>query len=546
MLDSSTDYTTKYNTSHAMSVSGKPTTSPRAKLRRSLRACSSTPELGGNSIIQLASSPLGSRLILSNRLGRKCRAVCGYGYRQVTSAIKSGLASVLDIISIIALVTLEAFSSRTRTSSSTLPRVIRIKPRAGQVRTKSKPMPLGPLALLIGAFLSRPVHAQNNDIVTPVDLFEPERGDGIRVGPGLLLLPSIETDVIYDDNVYNSSQSQQDDVVVSIRPRFTLRTDLPRHQFSLTGGPEIRRYAKLKGENSEQFDIQGKAIFDLAQRSEIIADAGFRRGIEQRGTAGDQFLTDEPVAFNRKFAGLLVRRKGGFLELTAEGRIAETRYRDAKINGLPLTLSERDSRVMRARIRGSAPSSHYSRIFVEASLNRVDYIESASLQRDSDGYAVLAGMLLRLTNQLDLEVGAGYIRQKFDNPAIKGVSAVNFHLQVEWTPRPDWQITAAANRVIDPSFRLDVPAIVHSDFTLEARKAIGDRMLVTVELGISDEKYQGSGRKDLRLNSSAMAHYRLTDNLGLIARVGWRKQDGNALGRDYNGVSATVGVRARF
>jgi polysaccharide biosynthesis protein VpsM len=395
-------------------------------------------------------------------------------------------------------------------------------------------------------FLSRPAHAQNNEVVTPVELFEPERGDGVRISPSLLLFPSIDSEVIYDDNVYNSGQVKLDDLVVSFRPRFNLQTDLPRHQFNLTGGADIRRYAEIGGENSDQFDIQGKGTIELAERTEVIADVGFRRGIEQRGTAGDQFLTDEPVAFDRAFGGLLVRRRGGFLELTAEGRVAETRYRDTEINGLPVDLSARDSTVMRARIRGSAPSSHYSRVFVEASINKVDYTQSLPLQRDSEGYAVLAGMLLRLTNLVDLEVGVGYIRQNFDNPAIKDVSAVNFHLQVEWTPRPDWQITAAADRVVDPSFRLDAPAIVRSDFSLEARKAIGDRTLVSVELGVSDETYQGSGREDLRFNASAKAHYRLTDNWGLIASVGWRKQDGNALGRDYGGVTATLGVRARF
>ena len=108
------------------------------------------------------------------------------------------------------------------------------------------------------------------------------------------------------------------------------------------------------------------------------------------------------------------------------------------------------------------------------------------------------------------------------------------------------QITAAADRVIDPSFRLDAPAIVHSDFSLEARKALGDRTLVSADLGVSEEKYQGSGRKDLRFHASVRAHYRLIDNVGLVAGVGWRKQSGNALGRDYAGITATLGVRARF
>lgn len=447
---------------------------------------------------------------------------------------------MFDTFSIVALQVLEV----TPSPKSPSPRAIRIKPRVGQVRPK--PKPLGPIAALICVLLSRPANAQNNDAITPVELFEPERGAGVQISPSLLLFPFMEGVMTYDSNVYNDSQARLDDLAVSFRPRLTLQTDLPRHQFNLTGGADIRRYAKIDGENSNQFDIQGKGIFELAQRTEIIADAGFRRGIEQRGTAGDQFLTDEPVAFDRIYGGLMVRREGGFLELTAEGRIAETRYRDTRINGLPTDLSERDSRVMRARIRGSAPSSHYSRIFLEASINKVEYLRSVPLQRDSDGYAVLAGMLLRLTDLVNLEVGAGYIRQNFDNPSIKDVSAVNFYLQVEWTPRADWQITAEAARVIDPSFRLDVPAIVRSDFSLEARKALGDRMLVSVELGISDEAYQASGRKDLRFNASARAHYRLTKNLGVIASAGWRKQDGNALGRNYSGITATIGVRARF
>jgi polysaccharide biosynthesis protein VpsM len=278
----------------------------------------------------------------------------------------------------------------------------------------------------------------------------------------------------------------------------------------------------------------------------VIADAGFRRGIEQRGTAGDQFLTDEPVAFDRQYAGLMVRRQGGFLELTGEGRIAEIDYSRVRAGGVSIDLSHRDAVVKRGRLRASAPSSKYSRVFAEVSINSVSYERSAPVLRDSKGYAVLAGMLLRLTDLVDLELGIGYIHQNFDNPAIKNVGAANFNLQVRWTPRPDWEVVAAANRAVDPSPQLDVPAIIRSDFSLEARKAISDRALVTAEAGFVDEKYQGSGRKDQRFHASIGVHYRLTDNVGLIARAGWRKQDGNALGRDYDGIAATVGARLRF
>ena len=540
MLGSTADHLIKNRTSHAMSASGSATTSPREKLRLSPCSCSSTPGPGGNSIIRNASSRIGKGLIVSKRLRRKYRARCTSTDNRASNSLTSGFAVIRDTISIFVVLTCEAFKTRKISSA----RAIRIKPRAGQVRTK--PKALSPIAIVICMFLSRPASAQTSEVITPVDLFEPERGDGVRIGPSLLLFPSIESNVIYDSNVYNSGRIKLDDIVVSLRPRSTLRTDLPRHQFSLTGETDIRRYADIERENSEQYEIQGKGIFDLAQRTEVIADGGFRRGIEQRGTAGDQFLTDEPVAFNRTYGGLILQRTGGFLELTAEGRIAETKYKDTKINGVPLDISDRDTRIMRARIQGSAPSSHYSRIFVQGSINKVEYLQSEILQRNSDGYALLAGMQLRLTQLVDLEVGVGYIRQNFKNRLIKDVSAVNFRMQVAWTPRPDWQITAAADRIVDPSFRLDAPAIVRSDFSLEARKTIGDRLLVSVDLGLSDEKYLGSGRKDLRSTASVNAHYRLTDNLGLIARVSWRNQNGNALGRNYEGVAAALGIRARI
>jgi hypothetical protein len=530
----------KMKINHAAIDNGSATINPRAKLRRSPCACSSTPEPGGSSNIQIASSTVGRQLILSNRLGSKYCPERSETTRPGIGALNSRLTSIFDIISIIACVMIEALPA----SKPRFRRAIRIKPQAGQVKAKSTK--LRPITALACVLLSRPALAQNNEAVTPIDLFKPERGEGIRISPGLLLYPSVESDVTYDGNVYNTNQVELDDLVASIRPRFTMRTDLPRHRFSLTAGTDIRRHVDIASENNEQFDIQGKGIIDLAERTQVIADAGFRRGIDQRGTAGDQFQTDAPVAYNRTFGGIVARRTGGFLELTTEARIAETRYRDTQINGLTVDLSDRDSRVMRARIRGSAPSSHYSRVFVEASINKVDYMRSVPVQRDSSGYAVLAGMLLRLTDLVDLEVGVGHIWQNFRNGSIKDVRAANYHLQVQWTPRPDWQVTAAANRAIEPSARQDVAAIVQSDFSIEALKVFGERMLVSAEIGISNEKYQGSGRKDLRLHASTQVHYRLTDNVGLIAKLGWRKQDGNALGRDYSGVTATLGVRARF
>jgi polysaccharide biosynthesis protein VpsM len=539
MPDSHADYANQKNTNQATSESGRATTSPRPKLP--FAAGLSSADNAGVSLIPKASSKRASRLILSNSSGRKDRPAVGGVRQRAAAPFQPRLVRLLDDLPVILRLSFEALIP----ASLARQQAIRIKPCAGQV--KVAPRVLRPALASASMLLAQPVLAQEADkVVTPVELFEPERGQGIRIASSLVAFPALEIDANYDNNIYNTNTAELDDLAISVRPRLAIRTDWSRHQLSLSGGADIRRYTDIKDENSEQFDVQAKGTFELAERTELIADAGFRRGIEQRGTAGDQFLTDKPVSFNRKFGGLQLRRQGGFLEVLAEARISESSYRDTRVGGVAVDLSDRDATVIRGRIRASAPSSHYSRIYVEASANKVNYDRPALVSRDSEGFGLLAGMILRVTDLVNLEAGVGYIHQNFDNPAIKNVGALNFHLQVEWTPRPDWEIVAAAKRVVEPSPRIDVPAIVRSDFSLEARKAISDRALVSAEVGISDEKYQGIGRKDQRFFASTGVHYRLTDKVGLVARASWRKQDGNALGRDYDGLSATVGVRYRF
>ena len=401
-------------------------------------------------------------------------------------------------------------------------------------------------AALLALTLARPVYAQQPAVITPFDLFDPESGDGLKLGEKLHLYPRLDVDGTFDSNIYNTEENEVDDVVLSVRPRFALKPDMGRHSLQLHGGAEFRRHADVTSEDSDQYDVGARAVLEFASRTELVLDGGYRHGIEQRGTAGDQFLTDRPVEYDRIEAGALLRRAGGFLEMLGEIRLAEIDYEDATQGGVPVDLSGRDVSVQRARIRGSAPSSDHTRIFLEISGNRVRYERSDPVSRDSEGFAALAGMHLTLTDLIELEAGAGYIHQDFDDPAIESVNDINYHLRIDWTPKPDIQVSAQARRTVEPSPRTDVPALVATDFRLEATKVFGDRLLATAEVGARREEYRGIDRSDLRLHAGLRAHYRLTDNVGLIGRVGWRQQDGGSLGRDYSGVSASVGVRIRM
>lgn len=404
------------------------------------------------------------------------------------------------------------------------------------------------LVSLIGLslFAPRMALAQDPEVVTPIELFDPDSGDGVRVSPGFILYPQAIAEVTYDSNVYNVDATEIDDAFVSLRPALALKSDFARHAVSLEARGELRRYFDLSGENSEQYDLLATTLLELGYGIDVETYLGFARGIERRGTLGDTFLTDEPVAFHEKRAGVEVSRSGNTLELSAAAGVVKRDYSDTVVGGVPIDLSIRDVRVSTGALRADLGLSPRTKAFVEVGGNLIDYETPTIPPRDSSGISVLTGVSHELTSLVQVEAGVGYIRQEFDNPVVPTASELNYRFAATWTPKPQWRLTADAARMVDASRSQEAPAIISSSFTLGAERVIGDRLLVGLEAGYVEENYRGSPRKDERFVATTRATYRLADKIGLTVSAGYRDQNGGDFGRTYKGFSAAVGVRAAW
>lgn len=388
--------------------------------------------------------------------------------------------------------------------------------------------------------------AEAPEVVTPVELFDADSGEGVRMSPGFVLYPRATVDLTYDSNIYNVDEQKTEDGVVSFRPALTLRSDFNRHEVSLEADADIRRYFDISDENSEQYRVNARALMELGYGIDVRAFAGYQRGIEQRGTAGDVFFTDEPVVFHDKRAGLEIARSGQRLGLTFAGDVLKRDYSDTISGGTPINLSIRDVTIRTAKVRADLGVDGKTRIFGELSGNEIDYQLPTVPSRDSSGYAALVGIKHEVTALVDVEAGVGYIRQNFDDPAINSVGELNYRLTASWTPTPQWRLTAGASRVVDPSRSLEAPAVIASEFRVGAQRAIGDRLLVGAEAGYRDEEFRSTPRNDKRFFVSASTNYRLANNIGLIVTGSYRDQDGGEFGRSYKGVSGSIGLRAAW
>lgn len=390
----------------------------------------------------------------------------------------------------------------------------------------------------------RMANAEPAEVLTPIEMFDPERANGVRVSPGIILFPEATADIVYDSNIFNLDAVETEDAYLSVRPALIASSDFSRHAVRIEGRAELRRYFDSADENSDQWDLRATGLLDLGQGIDVEAFGGVRRGIESRGTLGDVFLTDEPVAFIEKQAGIEISRSQRLLELSGTAGILRRDYSDTSVNGVSVDLSQRDVTIRTASVRADFRLTERTRIFAELSGNQIDFENPSTPALDSKGYSVLAGVSYELTSLVSLEAAGGYIYQDFENPLVDSATGVNYRLTATWTPRPEWRFTGSAARTVDASRTQESPAIIINDVRLGAERAIGDRTLVRVEAAYMEDDYRGTPRLDKRFVAAVSTAFRFSEQISLLARASYRDQDGGAFGRSFEGFSASVGMRA--
>jgi hypothetical protein len=259
---------------------------------------------------------------------------------------------------------------------------------------------------------------------------------------GLTVFPSIAIGSVYSSNVNGSDASPRSDIGLVIKPSLRFESDWVRH--SLTGGVEgsLVSFANNPRYDTGTADIFERLRLDVRRNIQAEIDASY---------AYDDPGGDDPV--EHTLAGSVgITQDFGPLAALIKAGVTDKTFEDIKSGGITQDNSDRDYIEPSFTIRTSYTGSGILKPYIEASLapryhNRIP--DRFGLNRDSEGYAVRAGVEFTESPIWSGDLGLTFLHRNYDDSAFDTVDALGFAGNLAWNPTELTKVVMAADTSID-------------------------------------------------------------------------------------------------
>ena len=408
-----------------------------------------------------------------------------------------------------------------------------------------------------------PQVAQNEAL--PVRNLEPRRGEtvrererpeldplGIHAG-SFFIFPSVTLSESYNDNIFADPNNEESDLITTVSPGLTVRSDWGRHALRLSAGVDAGFYADNDDENFVDYNLGGVGILDITRATSLRGEAGYQHLHEERDSADDADGI-EPTEYDRVDLGVALRHAIGRFS----GQIG-AEYQDLDFDNVPAgggVTNINDDRY-RDRVRGTvrigyevSPSYEF---FVDGFVDRVEYdqnIVGLNYNRDSDGYGASAGVSLDLGGVTFGDVYFGYRERDYDEPSLGDTDGFALGGELTWNVTGLTTVIASASGEIQETTVTDGLVEASGRFVTAFGLRVDHELLRNLILGArinyANQDYEGISREDDVFGGGLNALYMMNRNFQLRAGYSYRERDSDAPGEDFSENLLSLGLRLQY
>lgn len=391
------------------------------------------------------------------------------------------------------------------------------------------------------------VYAQTQFQTDPVGTRKPEgfEANG-RIFRGIKILPRLEVDTEYNDNLFLNETNTTEDIGISVRPKVSFIKEIRDHSFSLDLESDFTRYIENDNENTESYFLGHQGIITVLRDLVFQYGLEFRESFLSRNTVGGASQSETPVERQSKSLSLGFIKQFNRLSVDFRGGYSETEFEDNvfRDSGDTLAFSNNNRSTTRLKtnfnysFKGENVSDIDHNVFLTLSMTRQNFETRNS---DNNKYGFLTGFQTSYKDLVFGRVGIGYFRQNFDNASIDAAEAFDFTANVSYNPFSRLTLILSGNR--DINFDNDTSqGVVQTTLGLNVDYEAYHNTFLSAGVTYDNQDVSGSSSDfDTNTYSLGLQHYLsryISSSLELIHET----RDSSGMQREYDQNIIRLGI----
>lgn len=370
-------------------------------------------------------------------------------------------------------------------------------------------------------------------------------GDGELDIGGARLKATLRSVGYYTSNFYNEPANETAGLGALISPELAFLKESSNLRLAGAVDAEYGTF-DLPGGEDDYVDAGGKLAF-LAQasvRNQFRLGASFKRGHDAFGVNRTEDATvrdDELDRWDQTVGSLHYRYGAAGARLNAEVGITRLEREYITNRGATEVLNYDAVTADYTLFYNTSPKTS---ILVDFSRTDYNFEQSFSAldTRSGELYRARAGMRWLATGKTTGDVRIGYRRRLFDTDS-QDIEGLDWEAGLDWSPIPRSQLRFGASRSEQASYRADARTIDVQSFTASWKYNLTARTRSILNVEQVNVEFDTSGRDDDILGGSIGFEHVALSYLWIVGNVGTTTRDSTFDTRDYDRLSAYLGVR---
>lgn len=373
---------------------------------------------------------------------------------------------------------------------------------------------------------------ESDDTEQLADRYQPK---GITLGK-FLLLPKVEIDQTFNDNIYATQNNTKSDFITIVRPEATLRLKEPNYTWNTNLQVEFNQYWKYTDDNNVQGRLATDGMYEINRNVELSGSYIFSALSEDRGS-DDAIQGKEPTKMRLNDGRLGGKIHQGRYTFGLDAGATSYSYDDVPTSTGKIDNSDRDRTQYLVSGRASYEIFPGYAAVLAASVNQRNYdraTDRSGFNRDSSGYRVEGGVGVDLAETIRGDFLIGYLSQDYKDKRFQDPAGLAFKASFNWTPSRLTLVVPTLERSIQETTILNASGMVRSSATLLVRHEYARNILLTGFGGVYYDEFQGLNRTSILYELRGRVTYAFNENVFVSGELAHRTKDSELSGRSFS------------